>query len=334
MAIDRPGWKEKPRCTFRIGAPEGWTVATGLAGVSGNVQEGKFPEGYENGVISMGRPVAVALQEDSKLPIEVVQWGGSPGPALPVRDFARAYVAQCIAATGTPPRQPIRLLITEPHSGGTRSDGSIAIACPDPASGPLKAGTLHFVAHELFHDWLGGQLRPVDGGERLAWFWEGFTDYLSLWLLVRAGLVEPETFAARMQDYDDTIAGNEHRKTVSYTDPQVNWRDPAIEPLAYKGSALLAFSLDVALRRAGHPGLMELVRALLARSDGRYDLDVLKAWIVGHGLETFWNERLAAPGVPDLAADFESAGFERAGTSWKPVEGRDPGFFRQDRARR
>ncbi len=325
--IDQQGWTAKPRCTFRIEAPEGWTVATGLAGVSGNVQEGSFPESYDNGVISMGRPVAVALREDSKLPIEVVQWGGPPGPALPVRDFARAYVAQCIAATGTPPRQPIRLLITEPHSGGTRSDGSIAIGCPDLASGGMKAGTLHFVAHELFHDWLGGQLRPVDGSERLAWFWEAFTDYLSLWILVRAGLVEPAKFAARMQDYEETIAGNEHRKTAAYADPQVNWRDPAIEPLAYKGSALLAFSLDVALRRAGRPGLLELIRVLLARPGGRYDLDALKVWVVDQGLERFWNERVAAPGAHELAADLEFAGFERTGTSWKPVEGRTESFF-------
>src|SRR5262245_8133454 len=178
MTLDRPGWAEKPRCTFRIEAPEGWTIATGLAGTSGNVQEGAVPAGYDNGVISMGRPVGMALQADEKLPIEVVQWGGPPGAVSPVRDFARTYIAECIRATGVPPRQPTRLMITEPGAGGTRTDGSIAIGCPELSSGAMKAGTLHFVAHELFHDWLGGQLRPPDGTERLCWFWEGFTDYL------------------------------------------------------------------------------------------------------------------------------------------------------------
>ena len=81
------------------------------------------------------------------------------------------------------------------------------------------------------------------------------------------------------------------------------------------------------LRRAGRPGLLELIRVLLARPGGRYDLDALKAWIVDQGLERFWNERVAAPGAHELAADLEFAGFERTGTSWKPVAGRTESFF-------
>lgn len=310
MTFDRPGWVEKPRCTFRIEAPQGWTIASGLGGVALGVQEGVFPPGYDNGVLSMGRPLAVALEPDAATPIEVVQWGGSASVVPLVQDFARALVEQCVETTGVPPRQPIRLLITEPSAGGTRTDGAIAIGCPDVSTGAMGAGTLHFVAHEIFHDWLGGQVRPESGGEQLAWFWEGFTDYLSLWHLVRAGLVSQPLFLERLLDYERTIAGNPHLSTAAYADPGVNWRDPEIEPLAYQGSALLAFSLDVSLRRAGRAGLMELLEALLARPGGRYDLALLKAWMEENGQEQFWEQRFAVPAVPDLAADLEFAGFQ------------------------
>ncbi|TAH39487.1 MAG: hypothetical protein EYC70_01500 [Planctomycetota bacterium] len=308
ITADRAGWDTKPRLTFRIEAPPDWTIASGLGGVAVGVLEGQFPAEYDNGVISMGRPVAQDAERSAVALIEVVQWGGGESVVPSVLDFARVFVNECARTSGRPPRQPIRLLITEPGFGGTRTDGSIAIGCPELGQGAMGPGTLHFVAHELFHDWLGGQLRGE--GERLAWFWEGFTDYLSLWHLARAGMVSHEWFAQRLLDYDRSLADNAHRGSAAYADPAVNWRDPEIEPLAYQGSALLAFSLDVALRRAGREGLMEMMRALLARPGGRYDLEALRSWLVDNGQAEFWERRFAVAATPDLAADLEFAGFE------------------------
>ena len=152
---------------------------------------------------------------------------------------------------------PQRLAQVGRHSllGGTRTDGAIAVGCPAGLQGDAHAYTLHFLAHELFHDWLGGQLQSTEG-ERLAWFWEGFTEYASLWQLAQQGAVSRAWFAQRVLDWEADLAGNENWGELAFADPDVDWRDGVIEPLAYKGSALLAFELDVTLREA--PALYEL----------------------------------------------------------------------------
>jgi predicted metalloprotease with PDZ domain len=79
--------------------------------------------------------------------------------------------------------------------------------------------------------------------------------------------------------------------------------------LAYGGSALVAFALDVRLRRDGGTGLVELVRDLCARPDERYDLTVLQRWLEEHGQADFWSAFLAGTQRPDLDADLDFAGF-------------------------
>jgi hypothetical protein len=228
----------------------------------------------------------------------------------PLERFARTFVSACTQSTGKPPTGAIRFLVTEPGFGGTRVDGALVVGCPDLLGPTPDPYTLHFLAHETFHDWLGGRLRPASGGESLAWFWEGFTEYLSLWHLAHSELVPRSWFVERLFDYERELRDVPAWKTVAFADPNVAWRDEANEQVAYKGSPLLAFALDVALRRAGRPGLVELIRDLLEEPDGKYSLEILQTWLELHDLGELWTRSFAGTARPDLRADLAFIGYE------------------------
>ncbi|HKD99891.1 MAG TPA: hypothetical protein VKE69_02680 [Planctomycetota bacterium] len=293
--------------TLVVEAPAAWTVATGFAGASSGRQVATIPVAFGNTVISFGVPRAVARSTEGAFPVEVVQWGGEEDRSAALLRFATAYVRECAASTGSPPTGPVRLIVAEPGMGGTRVDGAIAIGWPESLDG--DGGTLHFVAHEVFHDWLGGHLRSATGDESLCWFWEGFTDYLALWHLAKAGLVSRAWFAKRLQSYDEIASRVAKRGEVAYASAGVAWRDPEIEPLAYQGSALVAFSIDVALRRAGREGLATIVRDFMNLPGRRYRLADIREWLESHGLAEIWRERFEKPAPRTLEADLLAIGF-------------------------
>lgn len=295
--------------TIEISVPPDWTIATGLAPSSRGKLAAVLPASVGNTVISFGRPRAVAASSNPASPIEVVQWGGKEEKAGSILRFAEVYLSACTSATGMPPTGPMHLIVTEPGFGGTRVDGAIALGCPAGLDPKEDGGTLHFVAHELFHDWLGGRLRSAADDESLCWFWEGFTDYLSLYELARTGLVSREWFAERMSSDEKRANQAKGRDEYAYADARVSWRDPEIEPLAYQGSALLAFSLDVALRRSQKPGLMGLIHDLGSSKNGRYEIADLRAWVEAQGLSEFWRERFEKPAPHTLREDLLEIGF-------------------------
>lgn len=305
-------WNDRPEAverTLELLAPPDWTIASGFGAPALGRLQTRLPPHVGNMVISMGIPVAVA-SVTGVVPIEVVQWGGSAPVAERLHDFARVYLASCTRSLGVPPADPVRLIVTEPGHGGTRVDGAIAVGCPGGADGAWSPYTLHFLAHELFHDWLGGRLRSAEEGESMCWFWEGFTEYLSLWHLAQTGLVSREWFAARLFDYEEELRSNEHWGRVAFADPEVAWRDPAVEPLAYKGSALLAFALDAELWRAGKGGVAALPRALLERDGGRYTRTSIQRWLGEQDLEAFWRDHFAAPRREAPRPDLLALGYE------------------------
>lgn len=295
--------------TVEIVGPEGWTIASGYAPPARGRLRARLEPGFGNTAIAIGRPVDEARAAVGDVAVHVVQLGGPAGRAEPLAQLAGRYLRACTRSLGAPPPRPITLIASEPGFGGTRLDGAIVVGCPSGFDPEQDAYTLHFLAHELFHDWLGGTLESAEG-ERMAWFWEGFTEYLSLWHLAREGIVSRAWFATRLLDYPADLAGNEHWGALAFADPSVDWRDPAIEPLAYQGSALLAFALDVELRRRGRTGLCELLRALLARDGGRYTLESIRSWLVDEGLEDFWAASFAGARRIDPVPDLVAVGFE------------------------
>jgi hypothetical protein len=290
-------WDDMPQDVERhveIVAPDDWTIASGFAPPARGRLRARVPPGVGNTALACGLPVSQAEALAGDVPLHVVQFGGTEPVAQALAGFAAGYLQACTQSLGIGPARPLTLIVTEPGHGGTRTDGAIAVGCPAGLEGDAHGDTLHFLAHELFHDWLGGRLKPQPG-ESLTWFWEGFTEYASLWHLAQQGAVSRAWFVQRVLGWEAALVDNENWGTLAFAEPGVNWRDGAIEPLAYQGSALLAFELDVTLREAGKPGLMELLRALLAQDGGHYGLESIRSWLVAEGLQDAWDAGFAAP---------------------------------------
>jgi hypothetical protein len=307
MQVSWSGGPARAVRTLALDLPAGWTAVTGWGGTQSGDAAISIPENARNTLLSFGEPRAAARAACAGFALEITQWGGERDVTAELAEFARRFLETCTQALGSPPADVLRLVVTEPGQGGTRLDGAIVLGVPE-GLGPEHPYTQHFVAHELFHEWLGGRVVSAEG-ERLAWFWEGFTEYLSLRHLVRAGLAPPAWLAERLREHEAELVRLDLIGAAAFADPEVNWRDPAREPLAYKGSALTAFALDVALRARGEPGLDALVRDLLAAEGGRYTLASLRAWLVARDLAGFWDAHVAAPFASTLAADLVAAGF-------------------------
>jgi len=84
--------------------------------------------------------------------------------------------------------------------------------------------------------------------------------------------------------------------------------------MAYKGGAMLAFALDVALRERGGLGALMLVRDLLEGEVEEVSLPALRGWLEEHELEGFWEDFV------EEAASFEAHEYlERIG--YEAVQG-------------
>lgn len=184
--------------------------------------------------------------------------------------------------------------------GGTgRSDAFVLTISEDAPLADLR----HLLAHEYFHTWnprqLGRELDGVpEGGDK--WFAEGFTEFFTWRLLLRAGLYNLEEFVAdwnaALREYDTSPARSEpnSRIVADY------WNDRAVGRLPYRRGPLLAAIWEQRLRSATN-GARDLDDVLLTMRDQ------VRA---EPGAKLLPGQRFLAAykqlGGPELAADFET----------------------------
>lgn len=123
------------------------------------------------------------------------------------------------------------------------------------------ADLAHILAHEYQHLWvptrLGGVANgPDEPGE--FWFSEGFTDFYTLRMLVKAGVWGPETFVADLNRILAAYAASPARQTPAREVASRFYSERAVQELPYQQGLLLAAAWDHSLR---------------ARTGGRADLD-------------------------------------------------------------
>ncbi|MGH7531455.1 MAG: hypothetical protein ACREMN_13825 [Gemmatimonadales bacterium] len=157
-----------------------------------------------------------------------------------------------------------------------------AFACfarPDSDVRQLAA----LLAHEMTHAWIPRKLRVVPDADdpvppvefswfhdiRYDWFHEGFTEYLSRVLLVRAGLAGADWFAERLNDDIARLAIHPYRASTAYEleDAARAGRFTNFhQRISYLRGSLLAFRWDAMLRRNATDSLdlVHAVRRLLA----------------------------------------------------------------------
>lgn len=105
------------------------------------------------------------------------------------------------------------------------------------------------IAHETSHTWIGKVLRLQSKGFETAWFSEGFNDYISVFNLVKAGMMDETSFLNHL---------NVENLKSHYTNP-VNqmpadsiekhfWESHNYEVLSYQRGFIYAFYLDNQIR--------------------------------------------------------------------------------------
>ncbi|MBK7404065.1 MAG: hypothetical protein IPJ41_05400 [Phycisphaerales bacterium] len=290
------------RRDIRIEGPEGSEVFTGWAGGGADAAGSALPPIGENAVYAIGRPVEVLRADAGATPIEVYQFSPGAGACARVLDVTRAFVERMSMELGHAPPEPVRVCISPTTGGGFLTDHGLVVGFP-PGTPEWQLDSpyfRHLVCHELCHIWIGRLLREADA-ESTVWFKEGFTDYLSLWGAAASGVVSREWFVTRLLELEAGARESSLGK-VAFADPSVEWRDGdgPNETMAYKGGAVLAFALDAELRRAGTPGLPQLLREMLERGGGMYTTESIRGLLRARGLEVFERRFVGGTEAPDV----------------------------------
>lgn len=297
--------------TVELRAPKGCPIASGWKGLTAGKQKLEVDPADGNGFIGFGRPRSHAEFKVAEGKLEVVQYGRALEVAEPVGRMLQRLAGNIAAALDHPLPDPMLVFITDVGEGGMGSDHGLVLGFTgDTPEWQVNSPYYHhFVAHEFFHWWLGSQIR---GNEAITWFHEGFTEYFSLWHLASSGLIERSWFAERVHELGREALDRSSWGSISFADPEVSWRDGdgPNEIMAYKGGAMLAFALDMELRKRKEAGALLLIRDLLERGVEEPSLKDLKAWFEGHDMQDFWESYVAGKNTIEMADLLEEIGFE------------------------
>jgi predicted metalloprotease with PDZ domain len=147
------------------------------------------------------------------------------------------------------------------NSSGESRTNSFVIYASRNAEKP--SAFKYHLAHELFHDWNPKRLGGIES-ESLYWFSEGFTDYYTSLLLLRAGLITSDDYVA---DYNSVLKNYYTSPFRNHSDKQIlidrlsNY-DAQRQP--YQRGNLLAHNWNAQIRAAtgGKYSLDDVMRDL------------------------------------------------------------------------
>jgi predicted metalloprotease with PDZ domain len=146
-----------------------------------------------------------------------------------------------------------QLTQADPNSrslGGTGLADAFAFFATPNAEEAAIARTL---AHEGQHTWVPRRIGGISDVDEASQYWlsEGFTDFYTGRVMVRAGLWTPQEFAA---DLNRTLRAYGGSPARTETNARINvdfWNDPDVRSLPYQRGRLLATIWDHRLRAAG-----------------------------------------------------------------------------------
>ncbi len=127
-------------------------------------------------------------------------------------------------------------------------------------------GSTWLLAHEMFHEWNGHEIRLAQP-ERLGyWFSEGFSDFCARGLLLRAELVTEDEYVELWNRRLSEYAKNPQRNAPASRIEEAFWSDANVGSLPYQRGDLVALLVDraIASRSGGQRSLDDLMRALVA----------------------------------------------------------------------
>ena len=265
--ILRPDWLSVMG-EFAFAAPEG------RGGQPATFRWGKLPAGWrlvsdlEHG--RMGRPMAVddvthsvtiggpkVAVLERPIPGGTLRFAAPEGGAFPLEPFADD-VAKIIAAHRTfwndlnePYLVAFVPLTPKPSgssSGGTgRGDAFVLYATPNTPLDRMRWN----IAHEHIHTWIPGRVgRTLEPNEAAGyWLSEGFTEFYTSRLVLRAGLVTPDEAVAHMNGQATAYEANPLKTATNALVVSDFWKDRNAQQLAYQRGMLLALKWDEAIRQ-------------------------------------------------------------------------------------
>lgn len=150
-------------------------------------------------------------------------------------------------------------------------------------SGEQGRRVTYLLAHEHFHHYNGGIVQPSEPEELVYWFTEGFTDYYTRHLLLRAGLYSLDDYVADLNEKLRDLHTSPVRDAPNAQIGTSFWSNHDLHRLPYLRGDILAVMLDTEIRRA---------------SDGKRSLHSLMRELVSEGAadrtKTYTNEDLIA----------------------------------------
>jgi hypothetical protein len=294
--------------SFRVVPPKSMCVATGWGGVTPGEQRVGLAAAMPNTPIVFGQPTGLRRRQHGSLAYEVAQFGPGRDRTDEVLRVARTVIPMYARHSGRPRELPVRVFLFDGATGATHTTSACLVSYrPDEQT--VSPEFKHTIAHELFHDWLGAG-GAIEGNETITWFHEGFTDYLSLWHCAAGGVVGHDWFAERLAAIDAEARRSSAYGHVAFAQHGVNWRSGANETLAYRGGAVLAFLVDVELRKQGRPGLMQLISDLGAASrKGPVSLHEIQEWMKRKGLGRLFASWVDGKELPPIGGRLAALGF-------------------------
>ena len=280
-----------PRCPIevRFDLPRNWRVTTPWPMV-GNVATAAGPTNLAQNAFALGEDIA---QTSTRGGFEV-EWliDSAVAPAGPrIGALMEALPPVYTEFWG---RAPLGQLTTfyfaDAMSDGGAFENSFAMRLATPLSPADEITWSHTLGHEMMHLWLGAGAIQGPSNEEIAWFTEGFADYLTIKLMRRTGLIDQERLAQR-------IAGVLRRYELARRfSPEVSLSEAGADKLQnweliYGGGALAALLLDAELSARDPHAFRDMMRAVYGEATQQYDqarlLRVMDASSAGAASEVY-----------------------------------------------
>jgi predicted metalloprotease with PDZ domain len=265
-----PG-RERERHVLEIAPPEGWTVATALEGGPTTFTARDYDE-LADSPVELGTHRTVSFTALGKRH-DIVIWGrGNLDEERLAADARRIVDAFGVLMGGLPYDRYLFILhLTDKRRGGLEHARSTTLNVARMGFFPRKTyeETLGLFAHEFFHVWNVKRVRPAafvpfdyaqEQYTKLLWWFEGATSYYEGLSLGRAGLRDGKRYLEALGQELTSLERTAGARKMSLEEasflawvkhyrPDENSPNSAIS--YYLKGELVAFALDLTLRRAG-----------------------------------------------------------------------------------
>ena len=359
-------------CLLEVAAPRGWKISTSLPAVGERRPAGAGGAGwtfraddYDELVDS---PFEIGTHEVLRFraegaDFELALYGRTNADPRRLVDILKRVVRATAAIFGGLPFERYVFIVhaLPVASGGLEHRASVTMDIAGLSFSDDR-GYIRFAdlaAHEFFHVWNVKRLHdPVLGPfdytrecyTRLLWFHEGFTDYLANVIILRAGVIDENTFwqwiaedwpryASRPGRLETPLDELSFEAWIKQYKPAENYVNAAVS--YYEKGLWVGMALDLVLRlaTAGRRGLPELFRRIWERA-GRRDATVTEADVraaaralAGRSLDAFFDRFIHGTDELPLPALWRRAGLTvRFAPPWAK-DGGDPDPVRRARAR-